>query len=285
VIDASEVGGIKILPGTAATTVGKIPISQGDGSAIFADPFVQGVFPPDTNADTGNSGGPINPVLIGARNAADAKLKDITCDAAGNIGVNVASSALAVGAATAANQATEITGLAAIVAALAATLKMNLAQIAGTATSVGTGASDAGTQRVAACNPVIKTISVSAPAAGAAWTATPPAGKQWIIIALSYIFTASATAATRTLNIFTNTSGNAWFVDLARNGITASQAPRVNAFSGGQLSTDILTGNLQIFLSLPPGLIIDSGDVLNGSAANIQTTDQFSNIFLKVIEQ
>lgn len=202
------------------------------------------------------------------------------------VAVSAASLPLPTGAATAANQATEIASLATLAGGVSGTkYQDNVAQINGTTTSVGTGASDAGTQRVAPCNPVIKTIQVTNPAAGAGWSTSPPSGKQWIIIAASWIFTASGTAANRTPNVFTNTSGNAWFVDLARNVITTGQAPRVNAFAGGQLSTDILSGNLQIFLSLPPGLIIDSNDAINASAANIQTTDQFSNIFLKVIEQ
>jgi hypothetical protein len=123
VIDATEINGIKI---TGTPSLGKIPIGQGGDTAVFADPLVQGLFPPDTNADTGNGGAPINPVLMGARNTADAKLKDVACDADGNIGVNVQSSTLATGAATAANQTTEIAGLAAILAALGATLDVDV---------------------------------------------------------------------------------------------------------------------------------------------------------------
>lgn len=103
-IDASEIGGIKIPAGTAASTVGKVPISQGDGTAAWADPLVQGILPPGTNADTGNGGTPINPVLGGARRTTDAELQDLSCDADNNLNVNVQASALSTGASTSANQ-------------------------------------------------------------------------------------------------------------------------------------------------------------------------------------
>ena len=125
-IDASEIGGIKIPAGTAASTVGKVPISQGDGTAAWADPLVQGILPPGTNADTGNGGAPINPVLGGARRTTDTELQDLSCDADNNLNVNVQASVLPTGASTAANQATAITALAAILAALAATLNVDV---------------------------------------------------------------------------------------------------------------------------------------------------------------
>lgn len=68
IIDATEINGIPIT-GTL-THPGMIPISQpGNTDAIWADPLVQGLYPPGTNVTTGGTGStPINPVLIGAQN-------------------------------------------------------------------------------------------------------------------------------------------------------------------------------------------------------------------------
>lgn len=67
-IDATEINGIPIT-GTL-THPGMIPISQpGNTDAVWADPLVQGLYPPGTNVTTGGTGStPINPVLIGAQN-------------------------------------------------------------------------------------------------------------------------------------------------------------------------------------------------------------------------
>lgn len=82
VIDATAVGGIPILPGLAASTQGKIPISQGDGTAIFADPLVQGLVA------EGASLSAINPVAIGGKDGSGNN-KYVALDSSGRITVNV----------------------------------------------------------------------------------------------------------------------------------------------------------------------------------------------------
>ena len=67
IVNAREVGGIDVAGNTPAHA-GQLLISQpGNTTALWADPMVQGLFPPATNTATGNSGGPINPVMIGVQ--------------------------------------------------------------------------------------------------------------------------------------------------------------------------------------------------------------------------
>lgn len=83
VINASEWAGTPII---GSPTLGKIPIGQGT-TAAWADPLVQGVYPPTTRTDIGGiSGGPINPVLIGGSDyAGSPELRDLKVDSSGQI--------------------------------------------------------------------------------------------------------------------------------------------------------------------------------------------------------
>lgn len=88
-LSASGRGGVS-LPITGTPTLGSVPIGQGDGTAAFGDPFVQGVYDPGTNCTTGGiSGGPIKPVLIGGKGASDSLLYDISVDSSGRLNVNI----------------------------------------------------------------------------------------------------------------------------------------------------------------------------------------------------
>lgn len=198
-IDASEIGGIKIPPGSAPTTVGKVPISQGDGTAAWADPLVQGAFAPGTNADTGNGGAPINPVLGGARRTTDAELQDLSCDAANNLNVNVQASALPAGASTAANQATAITALAGILAALGATLNMDvLSSVLPT-----NAAQESGGNLAAILNAINGSpTKESATGTGAAIVfLTVPANKQWALQVAQIEVVSDGTGSARTVGL------------------------------------------------------------------------------------
>jgi len=79
-IDATEINGIEIPAGVAATTIGKIPISQGDGTAAWADPLVQGI------AAEGVATSGINPVLISGKGV-DGNQHDIATDNSGQVKV------------------------------------------------------------------------------------------------------------------------------------------------------------------------------------------------------
>lgn len=81
VINSTEINGVPI-PSANSGTAGKIPIAQGDGTAAWSDPLVQG-----TSAAGATTTG-LNPVLIGGKNGSG-NLTDIVTDSSGNIGVNI----------------------------------------------------------------------------------------------------------------------------------------------------------------------------------------------------
>lgn len=85
-INATKINGVSI-PSANSGTAGKLPIAQGDGTAAWSDPLVQGTYPPNTNVNTGGiSGAPINPVLVGGSDyATPPLLHNIKIDANGQI--------------------------------------------------------------------------------------------------------------------------------------------------------------------------------------------------------
>ena len=133
-------------------------------------------------------------------------------------------------------------------------------------------------------NPVIKTISIGNPAVGSGATFSPPAGKRWTVLSMSFVFVASVQIATRTIAIGINTAGASFFNGVSRSTLTASQVARLNCYPTSESGADVPSLN-QYFIGTAPQLIFDSNDVFSINATNIQTGDQFSQIVLKVIEQ
>jgi hypothetical protein len=89
VIEATELatnGVPVVVNGNAPVHAGQLLISQpGNTTAVWADPLVQGLFPPGTNVTSGGTAGaPINPVLVGAQNPSTL-LENLNVDASGNL--------------------------------------------------------------------------------------------------------------------------------------------------------------------------------------------------------
>jgi hypothetical protein len=100
IIEATELattGAPVVISGSAPTHAGQLLISQpGNATAMWADPFVQGVFIPGTNVNTGFSGGPIQPVLVGGSDYAGTPLlQNIRVDPSGNVYSNIQASGVA----------------------------------------------------------------------------------------------------------------------------------------------------------------------------------------------
>lgn len=87
VINATEINGVPI---TGTPGLGKIPIGQGDGTAVFADPLVQGL-----NAELSDASA-TNPVLISGKGD-DGKQHDVATDNSGQVKVLVENSVAVTG--------------------------------------------------------------------------------------------------------------------------------------------------------------------------------------------
>jgi len=85
VINANQIGTINVS-GNLPVHEGQLLISQpGNTEAVWADPFVQGVYVPGTNVTAvGSPAVPINPVLIGAQDPTNL-LQNLHVDASGNL--------------------------------------------------------------------------------------------------------------------------------------------------------------------------------------------------------
>jgi len=101
VIEATELATSTCTP--VATNIsapahpGQLLISQpGNASAVWADPFVQGVSVPGTSVLTGFSGGPIQPVLVGAQDPSNL-LQNLRLDALYNLLVDVTNTVMVTG--------------------------------------------------------------------------------------------------------------------------------------------------------------------------------------------
>jgi hypothetical protein len=80
-----------VTVGGSPTHAGEVLISQpGNATAVWADPLVQGVFPPGTNVLTANGGSPpapLNPVLVGAEDPSG-NLQNLIVDGSGLLSIN-----------------------------------------------------------------------------------------------------------------------------------------------------------------------------------------------------
>src|SRR6266568_571944 len=75
-------GGLPTAAILGIPNLGQIPIGQGDGTSVFADPLVQGIQAEGTTAAT------VNPVLVGGKDGSG-NLKDLILDSSGRPTVNV----------------------------------------------------------------------------------------------------------------------------------------------------------------------------------------------------
>jgi hypothetical protein len=79
-VNAADAKSINGVPITGTPDLGKIPIGQGNGTAVFADPFCQGVQAEGTVAST------LNPILISGKGA-DGNQHDISVDNTGKLNI------------------------------------------------------------------------------------------------------------------------------------------------------------------------------------------------------
>jgi len=127
----------------------------------------------------------------------------------------------------------------------------------------------------------LRIITVATPAAGAEWTQTVPAGREWIVRAITWTFVASAVVASRLLFVIYN-DGGATNIRLPAGLVqTASQNVSYSFVPGSGTS---LGAGLPIAIPAPAHLRMGAGWNIGSLTAGIDAGDQYSNIALHVDE-
>lgn len=125
----------------------------------------------------------------------------------------------------------------------------------------------------------VHSINQPNPAAGADWTFTSPSNSRARLDSFNAVFTASAAAANRQIQLAVDDGANTvWADDVAAN-VTASQVVNVAATQTNVPIGIVLTTLHCVF---PPGLILPAGWRVRTNTAAIQAGDQWSAIWLNV---
>jgi hypothetical protein len=237
--NAIEVDGITI---SGSPTLGSVLIGQGNGSAVFADPFVQGVYAPGTNVTTGGiSSGPINPVLVGAKNPSGL-LEDFNLDSSGNLLIAVANASIpvtgafypyALGQTVAASSVPVVLTAAQITALTPPAAITNYAEETGgnlATIATNTGKIPALGQALAAASvPVVLTAAQIA-------SLTPPAAFNGVVSNAGTFAVQASIAASQTIAV-TNTGVFVIQASSAMTGTVSGTAPSATDIIGGIYNT------------------------------------------------
>ena len=124
-------------------------------------------------------------------------------------------------------------------------------------------------------------IQQANPAAGADWTFTAGTLQRLNVRSFSAQFVASATVATRNIEVIVDDGANVVWRTSAPAGVTAGQTVQLSA-TGSNQPTGIVTTDFTVLI--PPGLILAPGWRVRTATANIQVGDQWSNIWFGVEE-
>jgi len=119
---------------------------------------------------------------------------------------------------------------------------------------------------------------ITAPAAGADFTTTVPAGMRWRPITFSAVLTTSAVAANRQPEIIITNGVNTIWQCGVQASIVASTAASVTGTTTNP-GTDVVATNFHF--TLPPAMFMEGGYVLKSLTAGIQAADQWSSIVLQ----
>lgn len=125
------------------------------------------------------------------------------------------------------------------------------------------------------------TAVMTNPGAGADWTISNPGNTRWRISSLNGVLTTSAVVANRDVQLQVLQSGVLVWVGQATAVIAASTAANVSAAGLPSTPTVLAT---DIFLPMPPALILGTNGTVRVVTANIQAADQWTNMFISVEE-
>lgn len=124
-------------------------------------------------------------------------------------------------------------------------------------------------------------VQVPNPAAGADWTLTVLPGQRFSPKSFLAFFTASATVATRQVNVIIDDGVNAVWQDDIATGFTASQS---GAVAGAQTLATAGVFVTEQFVLIPPGIFLEPGWRMRTSTTGIQAGDQWSSIWFAMEE-
>jgi hypothetical protein len=119
----------------------------------------------------------------------------------------------------------------------------------------------------------IRSITGTAPAAGAEISETVPSNVRWLLKSASFTYAASVTVLNRQPGIIIDDGVNILYRYVAGQAVAASQTPRITASSSNQLGLQDGSGAI---LSIPDCLLLSAGFRWRTNTPNIQVGDQYS---------
>jgi hypothetical protein len=127
----------------------------------------------------------------------------------------------------------------------------------------------------------VQSLQVANPAPGNDWIMNVPGTTRRKVLSFGSTFTASATVATRNINVILDdgVASHILWQDDVNVGVTASQVVSVN---GTQTNTPTGVITTELFVVLPPGLSMAPLWRLRSNTAAIQGTDQWSAIWIAI---
>lgn len=127
----------------------------------------------------------------------------------------------------------------------------------------------------------IASVQQANPGAGADWTFTVPNFARMRFQSFNAVLTASAAVANRQVNIIVDDGANiVWQHDVGTN-ITAGQTASI---SGTGTNATVGLTTTELFVVLPPGLVLTQAMRIRSATTGIQAGDQWSAIFFLVEE-
>lgn len=129
---------------------------------------------------------------------------------------------------------------------------------------------------------LLRQIKVAQPAVGAEWVQVVPGGVWWEVLAVAFLYTASAVAGNRVCSFQHQTQEGVRVAGFTNGAVQAATFSADYTYAAGIGST--ISGNT-ILAPLPsPPLIVPGGDRLTSLTALRDVGDQYSNIVLTVVE-
>jgi len=129
---------------------------------------------------------------------------------------------------------------------------------------------------------LVRDYAIPSPAAGAEWSATPPAGTLWELLAVRHLLVTSAVVANRGSTLTLTVPGGTPIFQSTIGSNLAASLSAVMTWSAGYGAIANLAG---FFSTLPtPPLVIPNNYTLRTATSGLDAGDQYSSIEITVRE-